>query len=222
METTDRMVERIKSFLLGGILVMGSIVLLNGCNETESKTASDASGSGSSNKSEAHASPSVPAGTTLNVALGTTISSKDANSGDAWSGTVTDNVTTANGVIIPAGSSVSGVVTGVVPAKRGDLAMLDLAVRSVSVGGRTTSIDANTQPVVAGSPRARNLGAIAGAAAAGALIGKQVGDGKNGAVGGIIGGATAAGVVAASKGYQVILKSGTVMSFTVNETVSMR
>lgn len=221
METTERLVERVRAFLIGGILVMGSVVLLNGCNETESKTV-EASGGGTSSKSETRSSPSVPAGTTLNVALGTTISSKEANSGDAWHGTVTDNVTTASGVIIPAGSKVSGVVTGVVPAKRGDLAMLDLAVRSVEVEGKTTSLDANTQPVVAGSPRARNLGAIAGGAAAGALIGKNVGDGKNAAVGGLIGGVTAAGVVAASKGYQVILKSGTVMNFTVNETVSMR
>ena len=221
METSERFVERVRTFVTGGILVMSSVVLLNGCNETESSTA-ESSGGGSSNQTETHSSPSVPDGTTLNVALGTTISSKNAQSGDAWEGTVTDNVTTGSGVIIPAGSKVSGVVTGVVPAKRGDLAMLDLAVRSVVVDGKSTSLDANTQPVVAGSPRARNLGAIAGGAAAGALVGKAVGDGKNAAVGGLIGGATAAGVVAASKGYQVILKTGTVMSFTVNETVSMR
>jgi len=221
MEST-RFVENVRRLLIGGVLVMSSVVLLNSCNETDSsKTTADASASGTSEKAESN-SASVPAGTTMNVALGTTISSKTAQSGDAWHGTVTENVTTANGVVIPAGSRVSGVVTGVVPAKRGDLAMLDLAVRSVDVGGKTTSIDANTQPVVAGSPRARNLGAIAGGVAAGALIGKAVGDGKNAAVGGLIGGATAAGVVAASKGYQVVLKDGTVMSFTVNETVSMR
>lgn len=220
MDSTERFVERVRTFLVGGSLVMASIVLLNSCNETQSTTAE--AGGGSSENSEAHSSNNVPAGTMVNVSLGTTISSKDANSGDAWQGTVTDNVTTGSGIIIPAGSKVAGVVTGVVPAKKGDLAMLDVAVRSVEVDGKTTSLDANTQPVVAGSPRARNLGAIAGGAAAGALIGKAVGDGKNAAAGGIIGGATAAGVVAASKGYQVILKSGTVMNFTVNETVSMR
>lgn len=219
MDSTERFVERVRSFLVGGILVMASIVLLNSCNETQ-RTAE--AGGGSSKNSETRSAGNVPAGTMLNVSLGTTISSENANSGDAWNGTVTDNVTTGGGVIIPAGSKVAGVVTGVVPAKRGDLAMLDLAVRSVEVHGKTTSLDANTQPVVAGSPRARNLGAIAGGAAAGALIGKAVGDGKNAAVGGIIGGGAAAGVVAASKGYQVMLKSGTVMNFTVNETVSMR
>ena len=56
-----------------------------------------------------------------------------------------------------------------------------------------------------------------------ALIGKAVGgDGKDAAVGGILGGATAAGVVAASKGYQVVLKEGTVLRFTVNESVAMK
>jgi outer membrane lipoprotein SlyB len=90
------------------------------------------------------------------------------------------------------------------------------------VNGTDERISATTEAVIAGSTRARNLGAIAGGAAAGALIGKAVGDGKNATVGGIIGGATAAGIVAGSKGYQVVLPSGTVMTFTVNETVAMR
>jgi hypothetical protein len=161
-------------------------------------------------------------GTTINVMLGNTISSETASVGDAWHGTVANNVEMQNGGMIPAGSQVNGVVTGATGAKRGSRAMLDLAVRGISVNGRNESVVANSEPVIAGSTRARNLGAIAGGAAAGALIGKAVGDGKNAAVGGILGGAAAAGVVAGSKGYQVVLKDGTAMSFTVNETVSMR
>jgi hypothetical protein len=43
-----------------------------------------------------------------------------------------------------------------------------------------------------------------------------VGDGRNATVGALIGGAAATGVVAGSKGYQVVLKSGTLLSFTVD------
>ena len=100
--------------------------------------------------------------------------------------------------------------------------MLDLSVRGITAGGRDQAITANGEAVIAGSTRARNLGAIAGGVAAGALIGKAVGDGKNATVGGLIGGVAATGVVAGSKGYQVVLKPGTVMSFTVNQTVAMR
>ena len=81
---------------------------------------------------------------------------------------------------------------------------------------RLKELTAETDPVIAGSPRARNLGAIAGGAAAGALIGKAVGgDGKDAAAGAIIGGAAATAGVAASKGYQVVLKNGTELVFTV-------
>ena len=82
------------------------------------------------------------------------------------------------------------------------------------------SLRANANPVIAGSTRARNLGAIAGGAAAGALIGKATGD-KPG-TGAIIGGAVATGAVAASKGYQVVLSNGTVMHFVVSEDVAVR
>ena len=154
--------------------------------------------------------PRVPGGTGISVRLSSTISSERAGAGDSWNGVVTRDVVVGDRVAIPAGSEVRGVVNAAREARRGTRAMLDLAVRSVRVNGKTTSISAGTDAVIAGSPRARNVGAIAGGAAAGALIGKAVGgDGKDAAVGGILGGATAAGVVAASKGYQVVLKEGT-------------
>lgn len=193
--------------------------LLSGCNET--KTAA-ADGSGSSGNNYRSTSHSVQSGTRIDVTLGSTISSKTAQVGDAWHGTVTQSVSTGNGGVIAAGSQVDGVVTGVTPAKRGSRAMLELGVRSIRVDGHDESISASSEAVIAGSTRARNLGAVAGGVVAGALIGKAVGDGKNATVGGVLGGATAAGVVAASKGYQVELSNGTVMGFTVNQTVAMR
>jgi hypothetical protein len=195
--------------------------LLSGCNETGSGAQASNNSSDSPNRS-AVASHSLMSGTDFNVALGGNISSETANVGDAWHGTMTEMVTTQNGGNIPAGSNVAGVITGVTPAKRGSRAMLDLGVRSINVDGRNVSVNASSQPVVAGSPRARNLGAIAGSAAAGALIGKAVGDGKGAVVGAVIGGGAATGAVAASKGYQVVLPNGTVMGFTVDQTVALR
>lgn len=205
---------------LMSIAMLGAALwLLSSCNETSTSAQAANNSSGSS-----HATPShtVQSGTMINVALGSNISSETANVGDAWHGTVTENVSASNGGSIPAGSEVNGVVTGAIAAKRGSRAMLDLGVRSIRVNGHDESVAASTEAVIAGSPRARNLGAIAGGAVAGALIGKAVGDGKNAAVGALIGGAAAAGVVAHSKGYQVVLSDGTVMSFTVSETVAMR
>ena len=164
----------------------------------------------------------VPAGTGVKVAVSARITSETAQAGDTWTGTVQDPVVVGDRIVIPAGSSVTGVVTGSVPAERGSRAVLVLAVKSVEVNGKTHALSAGTDSIIAGSTRARNLGAIAGGAAAGALIGKAVGGSNKGAlIGGLIGGAAATGAVAKSKGYQAEVKEGAEMVFTVNDAVVM-
>lgn len=165
----------------------------------------------------------IPSGTRLEVALHTTISSATANVGDTWTGTVENPVEVDGRVLIPAGSTVTGTVSDARPASRGDRAMIDLALSSVHVEGHTYRVHGGTEAVVAGSTRARNLGAIAAGAGAGALIGHAVGgSGKGTLIGGLLGGAAAGGAVAASKGYQVVLKSGTRIDFTTSEAVAVR
>jgi hypothetical protein len=84
-------------------------------------------------------------------------------------------------------------------------------------------VHGGTESIIAGSPRARNLGAIAGSAAGGALIGKAVsGSNKGALIGAVVGGGVATGVVAASDGYQVLLKPGTEITFTTSEAVAVR
>lgn len=196
-----------------------AFALTLGCNESEK--AADGAGS-TSNNTPRQPSKSVASGTPIQVTLNSTISSETANVGSEWHGSLTESVELQNGGRIAAGSAVHGVVSAVTPAQRGGRALLDLSVRSISVEGRDQRITANGEAVIAGSPRARNLGAIAGSAAAGALIGKNVGDGKNAAVGGAIAGAVATGIVARSKGYQVVLKPGMILDFTVSQPVAMR
>jgi len=160
--------------------------------------------------------PRIPEGTSMSVRLTTPVSSETAKAGDAWEGVLTSSIMVDDAVVASAGTPVHGRVASALEAKRGDRAMLDLEVTSIELDGKTRKLSAGTDPVIAGSPRARNLGAIAGGAAAGALIGKAVGgDGEDAAAGAIIGGAAATAGVAASKGYQVVLKNGTVMTFTV-------
>jgi hypothetical protein len=165
----------------------------------------------------------VPAGTGLKISVDTKISSETAQPGDTWTGTVNEAIVIGTAAPIPAGATVSGVVTGTKGAEKGDRAFLVLGVRSITVDGKTHSISATADSIIAGSTRARNLGAIAGSAAAGALIGKAVGgSGKGALIGGLIGGAAATGAVAKSKGFQVELKEGTELVFHVNEAVVMR
>lgn len=165
---------------------------------------------------------SVPAGTALKVTLSAPISSETAQAGDAWEGTVKEPLVIGTSAPIPAGSTIRGVIRAVKPAEKGDRAMLNLAVTSVVVGGSVHTLAASTEEIVAGSTRARNLGAVAGGAAAGAIIGKAVGGGKGALIGGLAGAAATAGAVSTTKGYQVVLKEGTELTFTTDEAVVMK
>lgn len=194
-------------------IALVAAVGLMGCNEE--KTA-QTSGNGATDSRVA--TLTIPSGTSLDVTVNTAISSKDANVGDSWSGSVT---TGRDG--IPAGSMVKGTVTGAKPAKKGDRAMLDLGLTSITVADHEYMVHGGMESIVAGSTRARNLGAIAGSAAGGALIGKAVsGSNKGALIGAVVGGGVATGVVAASDGYQVVLKPGTTLTFTTSEVVAVK
>jgi hypothetical protein len=164
----------------------------------------------------------VPAGTGVNVTIEAKISSETAHAGDTWSGTVKDPVVIGTAAPIPAGSTVSGVIEAARPAQKGERAMLQLAIQSVTVNGKAYSFSAEGDSVVAGSTRARNVGAVAGGAAAGALIGHAIGGGKGAVIGGLLGAGAATGGVAATKGYQVTIDEGSAMTFHVTHSVAIR
>ena len=204
---------------LSGITAISLIALLtsSACRQQDQVSSTSTPGATSSRVARAH----LPAGSAVEVVLNNTISSKSAAVGDSWTGTVKSDVVSDGRVLVSAGSAASGTVSGVHAAERGSRAMLDLRLTALTVEGRHQTVHGHTEAIVAGSTRARNLGAIAGSAAAGALIGKMVGGtGRSAAVGGVIGGAAATGVVAGSEGWQVELKPGTSISFTTDEPIA--
>ena len=165
----------------------------------------------------------LPSGSSIDVTLGTGLSSESASVGDAWTGVVANAVVLEGQTLAPAGSVVSGTVTGVKPARKGDRAMLDLGLTSFTVGDRNYRVHGITEAVIAGSPRARNLGAIGAATAAGAVIGHAIGgSGKGTIIGAVVGGGAATGAVSQTKGWQVVLKQGTPLTFTTSEAVAVR
>ncbi len=168
-------------------------------------------------------SVTMASGTAVKVEVTAAITSETAHAGDAWTGTVKDNIIVGDRVLIPAGSTVNGVVRASTPAKKGDRAMLLLGVSSVNVNGKDIAVSASTDSIVAGSTRARNLGAIGGGAAAGAVIGHAIGgSGKGSVIGALIGGAATTALVSGSKGYQVTVKSGTEITFTTDGAVKFK
>jgi hypothetical protein len=164
----------------------------------------------------------VPSGTALTITLNSKITSETAQVGDSWTGVVKNNVQVGEKTVIPAGSVVRGIVTAAKPAAKGDRALLDIAISSMTVEGNDYTAHATTEAIVAGSTRARNLGAIAVGTGAGAALGGAVAGKKGALIGGLIGAAGSAGAVAGTKGYQVVLKEGTELTFSMTQPVSIK
>jgi hypothetical protein len=163
------------------------------------------------------------AGTSVKIEITAAITSETAQQGDAWTGTVKENVIVGNRVVIPAGSTVNGVVNGSTPAKKGDRAMLLLGINSVNVDGKDIMVRGSTDSIIAGSTRARNVGTVGAGAAAGAVIGHAIGgSGKGSLIGGLIGAAATSAIVSGTKGYQVTIKPGAEITFQTDEAVKFK
>jgi hypothetical protein len=163
----DRKVDDMKTHrrcAVGMVLIVG-LAGLTGCLLRADGEGGGGATSAAGERSTYSAIATVPAGTPLAVRVGTHLSSETARVGDRWSGAVVNSVSSGPRDVIAAGSPVHGVVTAVHGAEPGARAVLDLAVQDVLVAGRTQDLSAVTVPLIAGSPRARNLGALAGEAA---------------------------------------------------------
>jgi len=204
-------------FLIGVALV--AVTVFTGCRDDQ-QVAQNGTNNGSGSRV---AQLTLPSGSSIDITLATRLTSETANVGTAWTGSVRNASVVDGRNVIPAGSSVSGTVTGVKPAVKGDRAMLDLGLTSIMVDGRSYRVNGGMESVIAGSTRARNLGAIGAATAAGAIIGHQVDHSDKGTIiGGLIGAGAATGVVSQTDGYQVVLKEGTPLTFTTSQALAVR
>jgi len=203
-----------KRAMPSGVLLL-VLAALSGCGATDSPTAHSTDSPtvhSQSAKAESFfglgAREHLVAGTALRIRLLEPLSSETARAGDTWHGVVQAPVVVDGDEVVGTGSSVEGIVTAVLPAQGNSRAMLEIEMRKVGLNDHETSLRATTDPVIAGSPRARNLAAIAGDAAEGTVDAEAAGNaGAGGAV---------------SRDYQVLLPEGAVMTFTVSREVAMR
>jgi hypothetical protein len=179
----------------------------------------------------------VSTGTTFRVRMNNNISSKTARVGDKFTTTVTEPVYSSTGVVvIPTGSTVTGRVDSVIPAKKGgnpgQIGVTFISVRLPS--GSTRSIngsltDLNTKDAKSDNEstasgdkmKNRKLIFIGGGGAGGAVLGAAVGGGKGALIGGLIG--AGAGLLGEklTKGEEAEVKSGTEFGVALNQAISM-
>jgi hypothetical protein len=181
-------------------------------NDIEDQVAGEGSGS---------AEGVLEAGTDIQVRLEQPLSSKTARLEDRVEATVAEPVRSGSRVVIPVGTRVRGVVQAVEAAERPSKAgRLDLRFDNLTIPGRPrmdirTSLVSIKEDLDKGdTAKKAGMGALLGA-----VLGKVVG-GTEGAIIGLVVGA--GGAIAATKGDDVELPEGSVLTLRLERPLTVR
>jgi hypothetical protein len=159
----------------------------------------------------------IPVGQEMDVRLRTPLNSDTAQVEQRFEATTVVDVVQNGQVLVPAGSVVEGVVSGVDKATRTDRkGSLTLSFDRLRVNGRDRRIRASAIQVFK-SGGIRDEAPKAGiGAGAGAIIGGILGGAKGAVLGAVIG---AGGTIAATEGKNVDLPAGTVVRIRMDSPV---
>ena len=164
----------------------------------------------------------IPSGTTLAIRLVDELDSETAQPGQTFKATLDSPLSVDGEVVIPAGHDVQGHVIDVKSAgKFAGKSELSLQLDRISVGNRSYNIQTD-QYRREGSSRGKSTAKKVGAGAAiGAIIGGIAGGGKGAAIGAAAGGGVGGGVQAATKSQQIKLPTESVLTFTLQSSVTV-
>ena len=167
----------------------------------------------------------LPAGTTLPVALDTSVGSDTSRIEDRVSAHLTRPVVVEGVTALAEGSSVHGIVTGAERAgKVSGTSRLALRFDSLMPALTDERYEIETSTVARSGPTEKKKDAlkIAAPAAGGAIVGGIVGGKKGAVIGGAAGGGAGTAVVMTQRGKDVRLGRGAALTLRLTEPVTIR
>lgn len=165
----------------------------------------------------------LPAGTTLELRLGTAVASDTSRVEDVVTAELTSAVVVDGQTVLPVGAAVAGIVSAVEDSGRvKGRASLELDFTSLSTGGIRYALSAAPVSRRAAATKGEDATKVGIGAGAGALIGGIFGGKKGAAQGAAVGGGAGAGVVLATKGQEVRLAVGTDVSTELSRPLTVR
>lgn len=165
----------------------------------------------------------IPAGTVLKVRLTSDLASDESKVEDAVRGTLASPVLVKGDEVVPDGASLRGSVTSV--QRSGKVkGRASLAFRFERLAVADEEYDVRTERIsrVAAATKKKDATKVGIGAGAGALIGAIAGGGKGAAIGSAVGAGAGGGVVMATRGDEVHLPAGTVVSAKLAEAVTVK
>jgi hypothetical protein len=154
----------------------------------------------------------VPSGTALVVRVGQTLSAKNNNVGDTFTGALAQSVVVHGVKVLPAGTPVSGTVV----AAKGQGRFKgsgDLGISITRVGSH--DVTTNSYEATSKGKGKRTAGFVGGGAGGGALIGGLAGGGKGALIGGLLGAGAGTAGAAFTGNKDVTVPAESVVTFNL-------
>jgi hypothetical protein len=162
----------------------------------------------------------IPVGQELDARLQTTLNSSSATVEQRFEATTVVDLKQGDAVLVPAGSTVRGLVSRVEPAGKIDRSgSLTLAFDRLVVNGREYPIRAMATQVFESRGIREEAGTVGTAGAVGAIVGGIIGGLKGALIGAVVG---SGGVIAATDGKDVELPAGTIVRVRMDSPVQTR
>lgn len=165
----------------------------------------------------------VPEGAEIKVRTTTALSTKDAEAGAAFTGSLAEPLIAGDTVIAPKGALVHGRVAESDPGGRVS-GRARIAVRLASVeleDGKTVALATNTVAREAQSSKKKDAVKVGVGAGLGAAIGAIAGGGKGAGIGAAAGAGAGTGAVLATRGDPAVIPAESVLTFTLRSPVSV-
>ena len=155
--------------------------------------------------------------------MGEGLSSKTAQDGQAFTGTLANGIALNSKVVIPAGSRVTGVVSEAKSAGRfkGE-AILAIRLTSINVKGAPTNVGTDEYVVTQKGKGKRSAVMIGGGAAGGALIGGLAGGGKGAGIGALIGAGAGTAGAAFTGNKELTIPAESAVSFKTTTSITVQ
>ena len=162
----------------------------------------------------------VPVGQLMDVRLQSTLSSATATREQRFEATTAADLMQGDRVLIPAGSTVRGIVSSVDKAGNIDrTGRLTLAFDEIVVNGREHQMRAMATEVYESGGIRDEARTVGTAGAVGAIVGGIIGGLKGALIGAVVG---TGGVIAATEGEDVELPQGTIVRIRLDTPLELR